>query len=78
VLIHLTNPNNAVASMFSGGIVESGPLAMNFKGVDEATTLGRTFSINLGCAYTDMQCHQSKNTTQVLNAMKKTLNVPLR
>jgi carboxylesterase type B len=94
VLIHLTSPTNAVASMFHAVVSESGPLPMNFKfrnfflalfGLfvwfvrypDEAHTLGRSFSVVLGCDVDDCSCFQSKNTSQVLLASDKVINVPL-
>ncbi len=77
VMIHLTSPGNAVASMIHGGIAESGPLAMNYKLLPEARTLSRSFAIVLGCGVDDAACFQSKNTSQVLAATDSTINVPL-
>jgi carboxylesterase type B len=94
VLIHLSNPQNEVASMFHAAISESGPLPMNFKYetcgryrfvfqficryLPEARTLGRSFSVELGCfSPDDCACFQSKNTSQVLKASNNVINVPL-
>ncbi len=77
VLIHLSSPSNPVASMFSAAISESGPLPMNFKYPPEARTLGRSFSIELGCPnLDDCECFHSKNTSQVLYASDKVINIP--
>lgn len=77
VLIFLSNPDAPEAALFHSAIVESGPLAMNFKGPEEAETLARTFASKLGCAYDDQVCHQSKNTSEILKATKDTVNIPL-
>lgn len=75
VTIHMSNPNNPVASMFSSAISESGPFSMNYKWLAEAKTLGESFAVSLGCDYEDGDCFQSLNVTKIID--DNVINVPL-
>jgi para-nitrobenzyl esterase len=77
VLIHLASPNAYSASYFQSAIVESGPIALNFKYPDAALLLAEVFAWKVGCGIDDFACMQNKTTAEVLDAGSSSIIIPL-
>eukprot|EP01125_Pyxidicula_operculata_P001321 TRINITY_DN11214_c0_g1_i1.p1 TRINITY_DN11214_c0_g1~~TRINITY_DN11214_c0_g1_i1.p1 ORF type:complete len:548 (-),score=113.73 TRINITY_DN11214_c0_g1_i1:45-1688(-) len=77
VLIHVSNTRVPESKMFTRALVESGPMALNYRDTSTAMVLAETFAYELGCLFGDMFCFQNKTTEEVLTAAKNTIVVPL-
>ena len=75
VLIHFSTPDVPTASLWSGGIVESGP-PMTFRDIPSAMVLGVSVAVSLNCSYDNEKCFEDKTTEQILKA-GAVINVPL-
>lgn len=73
----MSAPKYYSASMFHRAIVQSGPMALNFKNQDAADLLGRIFAFHLGCSYSDLACMQNMTLADILTAAGKSFIVPL-
>jgi carboxylesterase type B len=67
VAIHLTGPSSS-KELFNYTIMESGPLGLPYKTIEESKPIAKEFAKNLGCGVDDLACMRSKSAKEVVEA----------
>ena len=67
IAIHLTGPQS-VKELFNHAIMESSPLGLPYRTIEEAKHVAKEFARNLGCEVEDLACMRSKSAKEVVEA----------